>query len=62
MSSKERKAELAAEYEKATRLREAEEFRKSKLSMWGRIEEADASDSVKEILHMLAQSVGEEPT
>ncbi len=35
-----------------------ERDRKATLTMWERIEEADASADVKEILHMLAEKLG----
>lgn len=37
-----------------------EESRRARLTMWARIEESDASESVKEILHMLAEQCGME--
>lgn len=52
----EREARLLAESEE----REREEKRKAALTMWERIEEADASADVKEILHMMAQKLGME--
>jgi hypothetical protein len=36
----------------------AEEARRANLTIWERIEESDASDSVKELLHMLAEKCG----
>lgn len=50
----ERRARNEAEWQKSYDERQAEESRKASLSMWERINEADASDDVKEILHMLA--------
>ena len=38
--------------------REVELARRTRLTMWERIEESDASDSVKEILHMIAEQCG----
>jgi hypothetical protein len=35
-----------------------EEARRARLTMWERIEESDASESVKELLHMLAEKCG----
>jgi len=46
-----RERECAIEQE----AREREERRRATLSMYDRIEESDASPSVKEILHMLAE-------
>lgn len=47
-------AEFNAEYEK----RQREVARKAALTMWERIEEAEASDDVKDILHRIAVHVG----
>jgi hypothetical protein len=49
-----REAKEAA-YEAQDEARRAEEARVASLSMWERIEECDASESVKAILHILAE-------
>lgn len=54
----ERRAEREAAFERGRMERGKEEARKEALSMWERIEEADASADVKDILHRLAQYVG----
>ncbi len=58
MKWKSSKQEKRERQERESRVREearlAEERRRSCLSMYERIEESDASPSVKEILHMLA--------
>jgi thymidylate kinase len=53
MSSPERKAQRQAEFDAEDQKRRAEDYRKEKLSMWERIEEADASEDVKDILHRI---------
>ncbi len=53
----ERKAR-EAELDASSRAREAEQARKASLSMWARIDEADVSEDVKEILHMMAEKLG----
>ena len=62
MSNWKRQAEKRAEASRAAeverRIREGEARRKEALTMWERIEEADASADVKEILHMIAEKVG----
>lgn len=58
MSSKERRAQIALERENADRVRAVEENRRLNLTVWERIEEADASDDVKELLHMFADKLG----
>ena len=61
MSSKKRRAANEAEWQRNYEARQLEEARKAALNMWERIEESDASDDVKEILHMLAEKAGLEP-
>ena len=51
---RERDARLAAEQAEAA----AEFHRRDSLSMYDRIEESDASEDVKDILHRLARHVG----
>jgi hypothetical protein len=58
MSSKETRARNAAELDRYYLERAVEEGRKADLTMWERIEEADASGDVKEILHMIASHSG----
>lgn len=60
MSSARRRVEMEALYQAASMARIKEENRKASLSMWERIEEADASFEVKEILHLLAEKLGME--
>lgn len=55
-----RRARNQAMLYEANRLREIEEARRASLSTWERIEEADASPDVKEILHMIAEKLGME--
>lgn len=54
----ERKARREAERLATEEARLEEEARRSRLTMWERIEESDASESVKELLHMLAEKCG----
>ena len=54
----EKRAAQEAAMERDARVRAGEQERKAALSMWGRIEEAEASADVKEILHLLAEKVG----
>lgn len=58
MSSKQRREEKRRQADIDYDLHMREEARKASRSMWERIEEADASGDVKEILHMLASYVG----
>lgn len=58
MSSKERRAEKKAEWEREQAEREIEQRRKESLSMRERIEESGAPSSIKDILHRLAEHVG----
>ncbi|XUM19782.1 hypothetical protein ACRAVF_19135 [Bradyrhizobium oligotrophicum S58] len=59
MSSKhERRTEREAQREAEQAARRAEERRKDALEMWERINESDASDDVKDILHRMAQHMG----
>lgn len=53
MSSKARRAEIQVQFEREQLKRAAEHDRKEALSMWERIEEADASESVKDILRRI---------
>lgn len=55
---KERKERESWEREEA---RLKEEARLASLSVWEKIEECDASSSVKEMLHMFAEKLGMEP-
>lgn len=58
MSRPERRREKERQYEAEEEARRQEEWRKEQLSMYDRIEEADASEDVKDILHRLAQHAG----
>ena len=58
MSSTQRRKERELEREAEDRARTIEYARRAALNMWERIEEADASPDVKEILHMLAGKMG----
>lgn len=58
MSSPARRAERRREREAEYEARMAEQHRKGALSMFMRIEESDASEDVKDILHRIAQHVG----
>ena len=58
MSRPERRREREAEFEREYQARRKEEARKEALSMWGRIEEADTTPDVKDILHRLASHLG----
>jgi hypothetical protein len=60
MSRPARRKELAERYERECAAMRAEEARKDGLSMWERIEEADCSADVKDILHRLAEKLGME--
>jgi hypothetical protein len=51
---REKRLQRDAEYEE----RRLEQARKEALSMFGRIEEAEASEDVKDILHRIARHVG----
>ena len=57
MSRPERRKERAERYELEDAARRAEERRKEWLTMWERIEEADCSADVKDILHRLAEKL-----
>lgn len=61
MSSAERRAKNEAFLNKNLALHEQETARKAALSMYMRIEETDASEDLKEILHSLAFKLGLEP-
>lgn len=50
-----RRAEREAAFDEVLKLEERERARKAALSMYLRIEEADASSDVKEILHMITE-------
>lgn len=56
-----RRAAVYTAAEAAEAVRERDRARKAALSMWSRIEETDASDDLKEILHKLAEACGLEP-
>jgi thymidylate kinase len=58
MSNSARRKEREAEFEKEQDARRVEEARKDALTMWERIEEADANDDMKDILHRLASHIG----
>jgi len=58
MSNSARRKEREAEFKKEQDARRVEEARKDALTMWERIEEAPASDEVKDILHRLASHIG----
>lgn len=58
MSSKQRRAELEAEWEAKQASNERERARREALTMWERIEESDASPDVKDILHRMAEHLG----
>jgi len=55
MSSPERRREKEKEWEAKQERLAAERCRKDALSMWERIEEAELSDDLKDILHRLAK-------
>jgi hypothetical protein len=57
-SQKERRARREREDWEREEARLTEESRRARLTMWERIEECDASSSVKELLHMLAEAAG----
>jgi hypothetical protein len=58
MSRPERRKQLELEADER-RMTEAREYdRKQALTMWERIEESNASEDIKEILHLLAEKVG----
>jgi hypothetical protein len=54
----ERRREKELAWEKKRAELDAERQRKGALSMYGRIEESDASPDVKDILHRLAEHLG----
>ena len=54
MSSSRRRDERRKEWDAELERLEAERHRKDSLSLWQRIEEADLSDDLKNILHRLA--------
>ena len=58
MSSPHRRAERQAEFEAEQERRRREEVRRAALTMWERIDEAEASSDVKELLHMFAEKLG----
>lgn len=53
-----RRRELEDIRQRESEERERERWRKNELSMFTRIEEADASEDVKDILHRMAQHMG----
>jgi hypothetical protein len=56
----EKRAEREKQYELEDAIRRAEEHRRSELTMWERIEEADTPERIKEVLHMIATHCGAE--
>lgn len=58
MSTYVRRAQREAEFDKECELRRLEDARKDALRMWDRIEEADASEDVKDILHRIVEQLG----
>lgn len=58
MSSKARRAEKKAEWEAQCSAEEEERRRKDNLAMYWRIDEADCSDDVKDILRRIAEFAG----
>lgn len=58
MSSPQRRAELRKQYEEEDRKQQQENARKESLSMWERIEEADISGDLRDILHRIAEQCG----
>ena len=56
----EKKREREEQYELEDAIRRAEEHRRSELTMWERIEEADTPEQIKEVLHMIASHCGAE--
>lgn len=60
MSSPERKRQNEEKLRQRSIAREMEIARKASLTMWERIEEADVSADVKEILHLMALKLGVE--
>ena len=58
MSSRERRAFLAAKHEEEEQARIAEEYRISQLSLYGRIEECKDIDDVKAVLQVIAERAG----
>lgn len=58
MSSEARRAETRIKWEAEQAASDLEQRRREARSVWLKIEEADASDDVKEILHLLADRLG----
>jgi acetyl-CoA carboxylase carboxyltransferase component len=58
MSSKERRAEKAREWEEEQRKADIERHRRENLTMWERIEEFVKDEELKNILHALAEHTG----
>lgn len=61
MSSKETRARREKEWIEEQERADAERYRKDNLSMWARIEELNVDDSLKKILHLLAEASNLEP-
>jgi hypothetical protein len=57
MSSKERRKELKLEWEIEQEALEKEAARKEALTLYERIDESDASDDVKDILHRICAAL-----
>jgi hypothetical protein len=58
MSSPQRRKELQTQRDREYEARWKEEARRASLTISERIDEADATSDVKEILHMLAEKLG----
>lgn len=58
MSSAQRKAERAAQFEADCQAREIEEQRVANLSLYMRIEEIEDMHDVKAVLHLMAEKLG----
>ena len=58
MSSPKRRAQNARELEQRQQERADEQLRRARLTMWQRIEEADTSEDVKDILHSICEKIG----
>lgn len=58
MSSEARRAEKRIKWEAEQVASDLERRRREARSVWLKIEEADASDDVKEILHLFADKLG----
>jgi hypothetical protein len=58
MSTRQRKAELLAQFAAEQHAHALESERKAALLMYDRIEEADINDDLKDILHRFAEHLG----